>query len=113
MPLQSLQSNNYYIITLTYPPQSSYDMLVQYKGYYVDTNTGKESMIFHHRVPDFLESLKILSSICINFIENEQDDCLWWETHVYADRFLTKKDLTPVVKAACNKFKQLVNKNPY
>lgn len=112
--MMPLQYNYYYIITLAYPPHSTralqHDILVQYKGYYIDKNTGKESIIFHHRVPNFFESLKILSHVGINFIENEQDNCLW-ETHIYANRFQVKTNLTPVIRKACNKFKRLITQH--
>jgi hypothetical protein len=83
-------------------------MFVQYKGYY-KTN-DKISHIFHHKINgDFVEAIMMFSSICQNYILDDNDNHEW-ESHIFQDRFVVLKVITEEVQLACNIFKEKLRK---
>ncbi len=74
---------------------------------------NKISYIFTHRLlnkESFFHIAKILTLVSVNFSKDKQN-ILFWETHIYEDRFEILEDFTPVIINVINKFKSLIHKS--
>ena len=109
----NLQFNDYYVISIPYSFEEnilSIRLIARYIGFYIDSFTGNISYIFTHRIKhDYVRIASVLTHMCQNYNNNE-DDLYEWETHIYIERFNVVKTLSPIIRVACMKFRQLLNK---
>ena len=68
-----------------------------------------ESYVFEHTMSDAdYMCFGLWTLIASN--HTEQNKFYYWESHVYSDRFVVKKDITPLILKCISKFKSLINK---
>lgn len=113
--INDLQPNNYYVFQINTKIIDTYPRFVQtymksivgrFEGYY-DIH-GKQSYIFNHTLPNSHYMIfGALTMIAANHI-HDKENFFDWTSHIYVDRLIILKDITPIVREAINNFKYLL-----
>jgi hypothetical protein len=113
----SLIKNNYYVIDVDHKYIQNYpkfilkyslkNVVVRFVESYDIFET--ESYVFEHTMPDaHVMCIGLWTMIATN--HSKENNFFYWTTHIYSDRFVVKKDITPLILKCIAKFKSLINK---
>ncbi len=66
-----------------------------------------ESYVFEHTIPDaHVMFIGIWTLIAENY--TKENNFNYWTSHVFSDRFVVKKDITPLILKCVSQFKKLL-----
>lgn len=113
--IKELQTNNYYIFQINHKCLESYPKFVQtymkhiigrFEGSY--EIHGNKSYIFNHTLPNSHYMIfGALTMVASNHV-HDKDNFFDWTSHIYKDRLVISKDITPIVRKIVDKFKYLL-----
>lgn len=119
MTQHNLIKGNYYVIDVDishksikdYPKfllkKSLQNVVVRFVESYDIFDT--ESYVFEHTMPDaHVICYGVWTMIATN--HSEPNKFYYWKSHIYSDRFVVKRDITPLILRCISKFKSLLSK---